>query len=193
MVKIRSELPRDAVRIHEINSLAFRGSLEAELVDLIRFACSDMVSLVAEVDAVVVGHILFSPVHMVSDDGRLLDGMALEVMSVLPKFQGQKISSDLVSAGLRVMELQQYPFVIVVGLYQYYRRFGFVPAVCYGFQSQWEDLPEETFLIRILDYKTVEKLSGTIRYRDAFDVSIQKPADFGNLMAGCCHGNHNNP
>ena len=82
MTKIRFERSDDAARIRQVNELAFGQPAEADLVDKLRQACTDSVSLVADDDEVV-GHILFTPVVVENQEQRLV-GMGLSPMAVLP-------------------------------------------------------------------------------------------------------------
>ena len=95
---IRAERPEDASRVRHVNELAFGRPAEADLVERLRRACTDSLSLVAEDDAVV-GHILFTPV-VVESAGRRVLGMGLAPMAVLPDRQRQGIGSQLVRRGL---------------------------------------------------------------------------------------------
>ena len=64
---IRPERSEDASRVRHVNELAFGQPMEADLVERLRQACTDSLSLVAEDDAVV-GHILFTPVVIESEE-----------------------------------------------------------------------------------------------------------------------------
>jgi putative acetyltransferase len=64
MITIRPERPEDVGAIRAINEAAFGGSAEADIVDTLRFACPDVLSLVALSGETVVGHIFFSPVQV---------------------------------------------------------------------------------------------------------------------------------
>jgi putative acetyltransferase len=56
------------------------------------------------------------------------------------------------------------PFIIVLGHPEYYTRFGFEPASRFGISSEW-DVPDEAFMILILDEKTMDGVSGVAKYR----------------------------
>lgn len=171
MVEIRSEQTEDTPLIYEVNKAAFGRPAEADLVDVIRSACSDVLSLVAVSDEQVVGHILFSPV-VVSDTTRRVKGMGLAPMAVLPEFQRQGIGSKLVETGLRILGVRNCPFVIVLGHTEYYPRFGFVPASRHGLGCQWEGVPDEAFMVLVLNKETMSGLSGVAKYRDAFNEAM---------------------
>ena len=118
--------PEDVSQVRNVNELAFGQPAEADLVERLRQACDDSLSLVAEDDAVV-GHILFTPV-VVESAGRRVFGMGLAPMAVLPDRQRQGIGSQLVRRGLDILRERGCPFVVAVGYSEYYPRFGFEPA-----------------------------------------------------------------
>ena len=171
MVTIRQEQSDDIVGVRVVNETAFGQPAEARIVDSIRAACSDVVSLVAvDVDEVV-GHIFFSPV-VVSAVGGTTQGMGLAPMAVLPERQRQGIGSLLVHAGIDAMRERGCRFIIVLGHPEYYPRFGFVPASQHGLSCQWDGVPDEAFMVLILDEKAITVVSGTARYRDEFDQAM---------------------
>jgi len=164
---IRPERPEDASRIHEVNQLAFGQPAEADLVDKLRAACAESLSLVAE-DETVVGHILFTPVVVDGGTGRVV-GMGLAPMAVHPDRQRQGIGSQLVTQGLEALRDRGCPFVVVVGHPEYYPRFGFEPASKHGLASQWEGMPDEAFMVLILDSFAMTTVSGVATYRKEFN------------------------
>ena len=95
---IRAEKESDRTAVCRINTAAFATQAEAALVETLRECVQPLISFVAEVDAAVVGHIMFSPVS-VSADPRLRM-MGLAPMAVAPAYQRQGIGSALVRAGL---------------------------------------------------------------------------------------------
>jgi putative acetyltransferase len=135
MIYIRLETPRDISRVHDINEKAFGQSLEADLVDRLRRSCPDALSLVAEEDGLILGHIMFTPV-VINDRERKIRGMGLAPMAVQPVRQRQGIGSKLVVEGLEILRDRGCPYVIVLGHPEYYPKFGFEPASRYGIESQ---------------------------------------------------------
>ena len=78
---IREEQQGDTERIREVNLAAFETSTEADLVDSLRRQATPLVSLVAEDDANVIGHILLSPVTLAGPPGAHLSLMGLAPMA----------------------------------------------------------------------------------------------------------------
>ena len=171
MVTIRQEHPNDVTAVRAVNESAFGQPAEATIVDSIRAACPEAVSLVAVDGNQIVGHILFSPVFVAGESGSV-QAMGLAPMAVAPERQRQGIGSLLVQAGIDAVHQRGCPFIIVLGHPEYYPRFGFVPASRHGLSCQWEGVPDEAFMILILDAAAIAGVSGTIRYRDEFDQAM---------------------
>jgi len=83
---IRPEKPEDVPAIRIVNERAFGGAAEADLVDALRLNGKATISLVAEDDGRVIGHILFSPVTIETSERELV-GVGLAPMSVIPERQ----------------------------------------------------------------------------------------------------------
>jgi len=64
------------------------------------------------------------------------------------------------------------PYIIVVGHPEYYPRFGFVSASQLGLSCQWSDVPDEAFMVLVLDKDVLANVSGVARYRDEFDQAM---------------------
>jgi putative acetyltransferase len=171
MIFIRPEEPKDHFAVHAINLAAFEGGPEATLVDTLRASCPDHLSLVAEDEDHIVGHILFTPVVVESAGGEIA-GMGLAPMAVRPERQRSGVGSLLVNRGLEMLRCRSCPFVVVVGHPKYYPRFGFELASRHGLQSQWEGVPDEAFMVMVLDPGVLPEGGGVARYRDEFDAAI---------------------
>lgn len=163
----RGEQANDLPSIREVNTLAFGQADEADLVDALRGEVEPFISLVAERDGRVVGHILFTPVTIESADGSKSTAMGLGPMAVLPECQRQGIGSALVRAGLEACERQGEFVVFVLGHAEYYPRFGFEPARPKGLTCQWE-VPDEAFMVVELTVRALAGRRGLVRYADAF-------------------------
>ena len=162
---IRKEDPNDYAAVHTVNAAAFETQAEANLVDILRKDAQPIVSLVAEEEGVIVGHILFSPV--------LLSGfpdlkiMGLGPMAVAPKFQRKGIGSALTETGLELCKQLGHGAIIVLGHPGYYPRFGFRPSVLYDITCEY-DVPEDVFMVVELQSGYLEGSSGVIKYHPAF-------------------------
>lgn len=173
-VRIRPEQPGDEPAIHELTSQAFASSEygyhgEAELVEKLRANGAAAISLVAEADSTnhLIGHILFSPAVIEWKDHQS-KGFGLAPMSVLPEFQRMGIGSQLITAGFEVATARDGDFVIVLGHPEYYPKFGFTPASQYRVSCQFEDIPDEAFLIRWLGQPDSNDEPGVAWYHPVF-------------------------
>ncbi len=70
------------------------------------------------------------------------------------------------------MRESRQPFVIVLGHPEYYPRFGFVRASAYGIVSQYDNVPDEAFMILVMDDIALEGVSGVGKYRSEFDAAM---------------------
>nr|WP_104906547.1 N-acetyltransferase [Nostoc sp. 'Lobaria pulmonaria (5183) cyanobiont'] len=114
MIDIRCETLLDYTAIAEVNTLAFGQENEAQLVEKIRYSdryISEL-SLVAEVENVVVGHILFSYIDLMGEE--TLQVLSLAPLAVHPQFQRQGIGSALIKAGLEIAEAKKEVIIIVL-------------------------------------------------------------------------------
>lgn len=161
-IEITEERPGDVVAIRDLNQRAFEQDQEANIVDALRSNGGALLSLVATVNGLVVGHIMYSPVSVGS-----LRGAALGPMAVLPELQRQGIGSKLVDAGNRQIEAGGCPFIIVVGHPEFYPRFGFKPARTRGITSEW-NVPDEVLMLMVLDEGEMQGVSGVAKYRSEF-------------------------
>jgi putative acetyltransferase len=123
-LETRLEREGDQDAISSVVRLAFGREDEARLVDRLRDGGWSRVSLIAEQDGQVVGHVLFSDLRIVSDAGTTAS-LALAPMAVLPDFQSSGIGTRLIEDALRLCRQQGHAIVIVLGHQHYYPRFGF--------------------------------------------------------------------
>lgn len=171
MITIRPEQAGDADQIRLVNTRAFGQPAEADVVDTLRQTCPEGLSLVALWQEQIVGHILFTPA-VIEAEAKSVHGLGLAPLAVLPEFQRQGIGSKLVEAGLAEIRKTQPPFVIVLGHPEYYPRFGFIPASRYGIVSDYADVPDEAFMILVLDEAALAGVSGVAKYRPEFNAAM---------------------
>jgi putative acetyltransferase len=98
--------------------------------------------------------------------------MGLAPVAVLPEFQNRGIGSELTRRGIEILRGMEAPFIIVLGHAEYYPRFGFEKASRYGIVSQWGGIPDEAFMILILNSEAMESVSGVARYRNEFNEAM---------------------
>jgi putative acetyltransferase len=144
-VTIRNETNADIGAITQVTIAAFEtleisNHTEQFIVEALRAAQALAISLVAEVDGRVVGHIAFSPVT-ISDGTRNWYGLG--PVSVLPQYQRQGIGTALIREGLLRLKDRNAQGCCLVGHPAYYRRFGFAKAP----ELVIHDVPPEVFCL----------------------------------------------
>ena len=164
-MRIRSEVDGDHAAVHALNTQAFKSPAEANLVDALRERARPVISLVAEREGQVIGHILFSPVSLSGHAALKIAGLA--PMAVAPEEQRRGVGSALVRTGLERCRQAGFGAIVVLGHPEYYPRFGFVPSARLGIKSEY-DVPEEAFMVLELQPAYLSGRAGTIRYHAAF-------------------------
>lgn len=161
---IRSETPADISAIRLLTTAAFDGiehssQTEAAIVDALRTFGALTISLVAEQDNTIMGHVAFSPVLI---DGENRSWFGLGPVSVAPTGQRGGIGTALIKEGLKLLTLEGAAGCVVLGDPNYYSRFGFTSdhALRYG------DAPREYFQSIVLGGTPAE---GDVSYHKGFD------------------------
>jgi putative acetyltransferase len=162
---VRIETPDDYAAVRTLNSAAFATHAEANLVEALRTHAHPLVSLVAELDGEIVGHIMFSPVVLSSRGDLRIMGLA--PMAVAPKHQYQGIGSALVRKGLDECKALGVGAVVVLGHVKYYPRFGFLPSTDFDIRCEYP-VPEEAFMAIELQSRYLVGATGVVKYHDAF-------------------------
>jgi putative acetyltransferase len=163
-VMIRAETSADAHSIEAVTALAFRNAphtshTEHHIVSALRRAGKLAISLVAEADGSVIGHVAISPVS-ISDGAPGWFGLG--PIAVLPQHQRRGVGSQLIREALRLLRSRGASGCVVLGDPEYYGRFGFkadpnlvLPGV-----------PPECF--QALSFEA-SKPRGTVTYHEAFN------------------------
>lgn len=162
---IRKEMSDDAAAISQVTDEAFRtvvysNQKEGEIVDALRAAKALTLSLVAEDESGILGHIAFSPV-LIGGEDKVWFGLG--PVSVRPDRQGEGIGGKLICEGLAVLRQEGAAGCVLLGNPGYYGRFGFkadarlrlpgVPAEYFQCLAFTPDMPE-----------------GDVAYHSAFDM-----------------------
>lgn len=163
---IRSEVPKDSNAIEAVTVAAFLDAPhtdhnEQHIVAALRNAGALTVSLVAEIDDALVGHVAVSPVS-ISDGAD--NWFGLGPISVHPDRQAQGIGSRLMREALRQLAEQGASGCVVLGEPSYYQRFGFknVPDLVLP------EVPPEYFMALAFG-STMPR--GTVSYHQAFSIN----------------------
>ena len=164
---IREENPSDIDAVRTVETAAFGQPDEANLVDRLRENGGVTLSLVAEQEGKIIGHVLFSSIMIDDVDA----AVGLGPIAVAPEVQNQGIGSALIHEGLSRCRESGYELAFLVGHPTYYPRFGFQPALPLGFDCDY--VPDEAhhahFMVIELVPGALEKQAGYVRYRPEFD------------------------
>jgi putative acetyltransferase len=160
---IRKETPSDIEAITHVTIAAFKtlpinNHTEQFIIKALRAAGALTVSLVAEVDGRVVGHVAFSPVIM--SDGTK-DWYGLGPVSVVPEYQKQGIGKSLINEGLTLLKELGGQGCVLVGDPNYYKRFGFKNFP----ELNYEGVPQEVFLALPFNEKVPQ---GVVVFHEGF-------------------------
>ncbi|HYL98561.1 MAG TPA: N-acetyltransferase [Blastocatellia bacterium] len=191
---IRSEELRDHQAIFDVNKSAFGSEGESKLVEQLRSDDDLVISLVAEVDGRVIGHIAMSKMSFSCEQGDV-PALALAPVSVLPDFQKRGIGSALIkkaiemasetganairwnvvdnqtsaSAGSAETELsKRCNIVFVLGHKEYYPRFGFSADMA---KDILHPFPKDSFMALELNRGRLGGVRGKVKYPKAFDLA----------------------
>jgi putative acetyltransferase len=162
---LRPETLYDLPATRLVEEAAFSRPAEAALVDLARERGRITLSLVAEQDGLVAGHILFTPVTLAPPQPGI-NGLGIGPVAVLPKFQRAGIGSRLMQAGLDHVRRLGFTFVVLLGDPAYYSRFGFTPGCSFGLTSDYGDGDE--FQALELQPGALAGLGGHVKYIPEF-------------------------
>lgn len=167
---IRQENKSDIEQIFQVNKQAFGQENEAKLVNLLRAskAFISELSLVAESNNQIAGHILFSKIVIVDDKGHEFESLALAPMAVMPAFQRRGIGEQLIREGINKARSLNYTSVTVLGHEHYYPRFGFTPAEKWHIKPPF-NVPANVFMAMELVCDGLKGVSGIVRYSEPFE------------------------
>jgi len=169
---IRQETEKDYRETEKLTEEAFRNleisdHNEHLLVQRLRQS-KDFIpelSLVAEMDNKIVGHILFSKITIEGE--KETESLCLAPVSVLPEYQNQGIGSELIKEGLLKAEDLGFESVLLVGHSTYYPRFGFERASKWDIRCAFE-VPDDAFMAIELKIDALKGKSGTVKYPPEF-------------------------
>lgn len=164
-MNVRPEKRMDIPAIYELNVSAFDSSAEANLVNALRSEENDYISLVAENEKEIIGHIMFTPVLL--EDYASARIMALAPMAVIEDFRGQGVGSKLIYSGIEACGEQKAGAIVVLGHPNYYPKFGFRAASRFELSSEY-DVPEEVFMAMEIIPNYLAEKSGVIKYHEIF-------------------------
>lgn len=164
---IRDEQACDREQVRKVNEAAFGRSDEADLIDRLVAEGAVLLSLVAEVEGQIVGHILFSRMTVETAHGPVA-AVSLAPMAVLPEHQNRQVGSELVRRGLAQLRDRGERIVIVLGHEHYYPRFGFSSEKARHLASPF---PPAAFMALELSDGALAGVQGAVQYPAAFGLT----------------------
>ena len=168
---VRPERPEDVLAIHRLHEEAFPTPAEACLVDALRASRRLVISLVAEEEGEIVGHLALSPVSAGDTPG----GLGLAPLAVASGWRRRGVGGALVRAGLDASRHAGSAFVVVLGEPAYYERFGFTAASGWGLLDEYGAGP--AFQVLELRPASVPRGAGLVRYAEEFALLNERPED----------------
>ncbi len=168
-MEIRYEQAGDQDAIHTVQSEAFGQPNEAELVENLRASGKALLSMVAVLEEKIVGHVLFSLVHVrnMKNEGEEFEAVGLAPVAVLPGYQREGIGSQLIREALAELRKTGHELVFVLGHPEYYPRFGFVSTAKYDIGCEYNVSPE-VFMVLELQQGAIAGRTGVVYFAEEF-------------------------
>ncbi len=171
---IRQENKNDYEKVYNLVKLAFENAThsdgdEQNLVTRLREseAFIPELSLVAEVEDEIVGHILFTKIK-IGDSNTV--GVALAPLAVKPQFQNRGIGGELIKEGHRIAKELGYGFSVVLGHDRYYPKFGYQPAKQYSIIAPFP-VDDKNFMAVKLNDRIDSFHGGVVEYAKEFNIN----------------------
>ena len=156
---VRKETRKDESAVRNVVIAAFDRVVEADLVDALRESDAVVISLVAEDNGELVGHVLFSQLQAPAQC------IALAPVSVTPNRQNQGIGSRLIREGLSMAKTDGWQAVFLLGEPGYYERFDFSSAAADKFETIY---PKPYFMALELNPRSLSERTGAVIYPPPF-------------------------
>jgi putative acetyltransferase len=159
-VIVREEKASDLRGIFEVHAAAFPAPGEARLVDRLRADGDLVLSMVADMDGTIAGHVVFSRMQAP------FRALGLGPVGVLPACQNRGIGAALIEAGLQRARSEGWEGVFVLGDTRYYERFGFSVPLASGFSCRYAGAH---FMAMTLKGGALPQSTGEIAYPASFE------------------------
>ena len=171
---IRAEQVADREAVFKLIEKAFENETHSDhqeqfLVERLRTSAAFVpeLSLVAELDGVVIGYILLTKIRIVNEQGSSTPSLAMAPVAVLPAHQGKGIGGKLITYAHQQALALGFGSVVVLGHKDYYPRFGYRLAREYNISLPFE-VPDVNCMAIELVEGALDNAGGLVEYAAEF-------------------------
>lgn len=172
-IAIRAEQPGDAPAITEVVKRAYANvgysdHREHLMIERLRETTAFLpdLSLIADRDGEPVGHLLLTAAHIRGADTRV-ETLALAPLSVVPDYQRRGVGRGLVEAAHARAAAMGFGSILLVGIPDYYRRFGYAPLGRYPITLPFPAPPGDCMILPLRPH-ALTGVAGTVEYADGW-------------------------
>ena len=172
-IAIREEKYSDHKSVMGLIEKAFRSMEKSDhreqfLVERLRKseAFIPELSLVAEFENEIIGHILLTKIEIVDGD-KSSESLALAPVSVLPEYQNRGIGGKLILAAHQKARDLGYQSIVLLGHPEYYPKFGYQPAKKIDINLPFAVDEGNCFVIELVE-NGLNEVSGLVKYPQEF-------------------------
>ncbi len=158
-LNLRASTPADSKAIRQVEIEAYGRKAEANLVDQLIPAPEHTISLVAECEGRIIGHVLLTEIRAA------VKSLALAPLAVIPEFREMQVGSDLVRCAIEEGRKAGFKAIFVLGEGMYYERFGFRSDLADPFEVRWQG---RHFLALELEDGALKGKKGPLNYPEPF-------------------------
>ncbi len=174
-IELRQETSKDYEQVFNLIEEAFKTEpfsdfTEHFLVERLRKseAFIPELSIVAEKDTEIVGHVLITKIKIISNK-EAFNSLALAPVSVLPVYQNKGIGAQLILQAHAKAIALGYKSIVILGHEDYYPRFGYDRASKFGITLPF-DAPDENCMAIELVENGLKGVGGLVKYSKEFEV-----------------------
>jgi len=164
---LREATPSDRTAVLQVHKLAFGQDEESLLVDslLADPSAQPALSLLAEEQGRVVGHVLFTSVKLLGPK-HPPGASILAPLAVDPSAQRSGVGRSLIERGCELLAQRRVQLLFVLGDPNYYTKRGFTAALPHGLQAPYEIAPEAAWMVRALGDEVLGSIQAKVRCAD---------------------------
>jgi len=166
---IREERTSDRCAVNEVIRVSFKNEDQVMLCEMLkkRMEFVKELSFVAEINGIITGYILLSPLYIQTTNS-FIKTLWLEPVCVHPQFQRKGIGTSLITTALAKAKIYGFESVFVIGSNEFYSRFGFTPAIKFGIRPSAQ-IPFDSFLAMELKENSLKEQGIVIYPEEIFE------------------------